>query len=278
MTNTTTTYWEADGQSLQTLAQNIETLGGNRESPPPFRGEDDVIPGRIGQRWQQKTPDSRTLELSMWVRGANPDGSIPSGGTAQHDLYNDNWHALRDLLWQPERQFLLRKRFKVAGAVRSAVALAEFSGGLEPTMLGRRASRFTVDLKLADPYFYDDELISNALVNGDQTVSVLGDASTNNILITINGSRTNTVILNKTNNIQVEYHAALGAGAKAVLDIQNFLSTTTPSGVPAYNSEADVRHAGASQWLSLKKGNNTVNVVSSTGTGIITLQHRAAWL
>jgi hypothetical protein len=273
MTNTTDAYWEVDGVSLQTYARNIETLGG-RDTPPKFRGEDITIPYAVGQRWVPKTPDSRIIPLGMWVRGVNDDGSIPAN---QRDAYDDNWRMLRNLLWQRGRQIVLKKRFKVNGVLHTATALAEFSDGLEPAMIGRTAGKFTVDLKLADPYFYDDVVQNVTLVNGDQNVTVVGDTQTANIMLTVNGSRAKPLVRNKTLGIQVQYNADLNAGDSVLLDIDNYKSVTTPDGAASFKSNGSIIHAGAPEWLMFRPGLNVVNLSSDSGIGVTTMQIRGAW-
>lgn len=275
MANTTDTYWSVGGVSLQTFAKNITTLGG-RDTPPPMRGDDLVIPSIPGERYVPKVVGSRILSLGMWVRGVDDDGNVPAAGRAQ--TYDDNWRSLRNLLWQRGKQFALTKRFKVGGVLKTAVAMAEFNDGLEPTMMGRTGARFTVDLKLADPYFYDVDFTTTALVNGDQTVTLVSDADTRNLFITINGSRNNIFVRNVADDIQVNYSGSLNLNDKAELDIYNFSSKTSPVAGAAYDSTALITHWGASEWLKLHPGANTVNLSSTGGLGTVSLQHKGAWL
>lgn len=277
MTNTTEVYWEADGTSLHTHARNITTRGHGLTKPAPFRGEDITIPYRVGQVYQPKTPDSRLLTLDMWVKGTDDNGVIPATATLKRAQYDQNLSQLIKLLWVQNRQVALRKRFYESNVLRSATALCEYQNGFDASMIGRTASKFTVDMKLQDPYFYDDELKSFTLVNGDNTIVVPGHANTSNILINISGARVNPIIWNKTLGMQVEYHAALTAGALNVLDIANFKSTTTPSGVAAFDSEVLVRHVGAPMWLALAPGTNIINLSSTSGAGTVILQARGAW-
>lgn len=158
MTNSTQYYWSVDGVSLQTYAYNIETWGGDAQSPPPLRGGDTVIPYAVGETYHRKVPGARTISFGMWVVGANKDGSIPQGGSSRK-LFEENWRKLRSLLWNPNRQIELTKRFKdwTTGQMVEATAKAEFAGGLAPTMNGTQRAVFTVQLRLADPFFYGKE-------------------------------------------------------------------------------------------------------------------------
>lgn len=269
MTNTTDTYWSADGVSLQTFAQNIETLGG-RLAPPPLRGSNIMVPYKKGKRYTPKVVDSRIIPLAMWVRGWKTDTNTAT------EEFDKNWRELRNLLWTPGRQFELTKRFYIDGELRSATALAEYAGGLEPTMIGRNGAKFAVDLELADPFFYDDELQTFPLVNGNQTVNVLGDTPTTNLVLTINGARNNAKVT--AEGVQVEYHADLSSGSTATLNVDDYSASTHIGAGPTFDSTGFVRHTGAPHWLALNPGDTVVNLASTSGIGTVQLQARGAWI
>lgn len=275
MTNTTATFWSADGVSLQTYAKNVESIS-PKLSVPRFRGENDVVPYAIGSRFVKKVVDSRTITLGMWVRGYNDDGSKPAD---QPLKFYENWNALVNLLWDPEREFSLTKKFYHLGVLRSATAKAQFVGGFEPKMIGRSGAKFTVDLKLADPYFYDDELQTFNLIDGDQNVDVFGNAKTMRIFTTINGSRNKPKLISKTidPDVQFEYFADVPTGDSVYISNQDFVATHTPAGNPVFDGSGYIRHTGDPYWFALKPGVNVVNLSSVSGTGTVQLQARGAW-
>lgn len=275
MTNTTPTYWDVDGVSLQTYAKNIESLG-PRLTPPPLRGENELIPFALGRRWVPKVVDSRVIPLAMWVRGYNDDGSRPSD---QPRKFYENWEALVNLLWTPGKQINLTKRFYHAGILRTATAKAEFVGGFEPKMIGRSGAKFVVDLELADPYFYDAETQTFNLTNGDQNITVFGNAKTYRIFATINGSRTNAKIISRTvePDVQFEYYREVPTGDYASIDVQNFSVAHTTAVGPDFEGSGFIRHTGDAYWLALQPGVNVVNLSSTAGTGTVQLQVKGAW-
>lgn len=275
MSNSTDTFWDVDGVSLQTLAWNIVTLGGDRLAPPTLRGSNLIIPSAPGSRWMPKVVDSRTITLGMWVIGANEDGTAPTGGTAQK--FDANFRKLRQLLWTPNREITLTKRFYVDGVLKTAVAKAQYAGGLAPTMNGRGRAVFTVDLFLSDPYFYGPET-TKTLANGSQTVTISGDDTTRAIKLTAHGSRKYPKVRNNTLNVDVEYHADLSASDTVLMDVKNYTSVTTPSGTPQFSSVGSIRHTGNPFWFLLQPGDNTVVVSSSTGTGTVTMVYQEVWL
>ena len=278
MPNNTPTYWSADGVSLHTFAHSIESVGPGLRMAP-YRGEDIVIPGRPGVMWVPKDVDSRTLPLGMWVRGLQDIGAGQHATTTQ-DFHN-NWNNLVRLLYTPGRQFELTKRFYDGGILRQATALAEYASGMEPTLIGKNAAKFLVELKLADPYFYDDGTPQTFnLVNGDQVINVLGNVPTRRVTLTINGSRVNTTVRRKlpaTPDHQVQYVPGLNSGEFVTIDSRNYSASTKKGALPAYDSSVDVRNSGSRAWLELAPGNNTINVSSTSGIGSIQLVVRGAW-
>ena len=274
MTITTPTYWDIDGTPLQTLAYNIETLGGDRLGVPLLRGSDLMIPGFPGETYMSKMVDARTITLAMWVVGADVNGNT-SGDEATN--FMTNWTALRNLLWTPNRQVVLTKRFYVAGTLVTASAKAQFVGGLSPSMHGPAGAAFTVDFRLTNPYFYGPQVFTN-LTTGSQVVAVNGDDITRNIQFLINGQRVNPKIRNSPLNVDVKYLGTLNTGDAVALDITAFSSMTTPSGLASYKSVGSIVHTGDPSWLLLQPGNNTIVLSSDSGIGVVTMTHQAAYL
>lgn len=276
MVNTTDQYWEVNGVSLQTLARNIQTLAG-RITPAPLRGSDTVIPSTPGEKWEPKVAGSRVITLSMWILGSDDDGNAPSGHDARRDKFDSNWDDLVDLLWTPGRQIQLKKRFKFNGVDRSATALAEFVGGLEPTMMGRYGAKFQVDLKLADPFFYDDVETSVALPTGNLDVDVITRADTNYILFTIQGDRGEATIRNNTLGIEVQYNQDVLVGDSVEIDVKKYNTLVIDADNPGgYSANGRIIHEGSPQWMWLRRGINQINV-NATGTGVVTMKYRGAF-
>lgn len=274
MVNNTETYWEADGQSLHTYARSIETIGGI--SLPNFRGEDITIPGQPGQTWVAKQPDSRILPLAIWLRGtADGVGGYITTKSAYQSAYND----LVRLLWTPGRQFDLTKRFYDGGVLKTATAKAEFAGGLAPTMHGNSLGKCTVDLKLADPYFYEATFNSVNLAAGNNNVVVAGNAPTNNIQVNVVGPRVNPKLINSTLGVEFTYPRSLLTSETASIFVRTYDASELSGGAgTAFDTSSWVIHAGETQWLVMKPGTNVINLSSTSGIGTVQLQHKAAWV
>jgi hypothetical protein len=278
MANSTDTFWAVDGESLQTYAKNIETWGGDREAPPSLRGDDITIPNQPGDIWQPKMPEARVITLSMWVNGADDNGNRPTDGN-RRALFEKNFKDLRRLLWTPRRQIKLTKRFRIYGTntIVEAEAMAQYNGGLSPQMFGPHSAKFSVDLRLADPYFY--ALPKTLPMTGAHSLTVLGDDDTRVINLAITGSRQNVKIRNNTIGVEMLYNSSLLTGAVANIDVRKYTSVTTPgTGQPAFKSVGYVRHSGSPSWMVLRPGVNNLVLSSANGTGPTIMTYREAWL
>lgn len=277
MVNNTDTYWEADGQSLHTFAHSIESLSGI--GLPQFRGQNDMVPLSPGTQYVPKTFDENTITLGMWARGVLPSAG-QGASAATKAQFQKNYHNIIRMFVKQGRQVALRKRFYdgVGSSPIAATALVEYAGGLAPTMIGNKAARFTVDLRLADPFFYADVLFNQPLVNGDNVITIPGDVPTLNLAVRIDGARTNTRILNKTNEFQFTYPEAVLAGEYLRVEPKTYDAFHKPSAAPEYDASTRIIWQGGPQWMQLEPGENIINLQSTSGAGVVTLTARGAWL
>lgn len=305
MTNTTQTFWDVDGVSLQTYARNIVTLGGDRMAPPPMRGSDIVVPYRPGAIWVEKVTDSRTITLGMWISGANPDGSIPIDRDLRQ-AFVANWNALRKLLWTPRRQFTLTKRFWVleseleaagvaldelprsgSGAftyrLYSASARGQFAGGLAPNMDGTGHAAFTVDIRLADPFFRSEALsfdfsvaVGGQNAGPTETIYVLGDDRTTDIEVVLEGPTSAARLTNVTHNVWLRYNYTVADGIRARIEVDEFRARHDIEGT-AFKSAGYIQHDGDPFWLYLEPGDNEVTLTASGGSGEAKLSYTPRW-
>lgn len=275
--NNTETYWEADGKSLHTFAHSIESLSGI--SIPNFRGENEIIPLSPGAQWVEKTIDQNSITLGMWARGVDPAAGS-GASTATKAQFQKNYNSLIRMFYQPRRLVALRKRFYdgTGSSPIAATAGVEYAGGMAPTMIGPRAAKFTVSLRLPDPFFYADVLLTQPLVNGDNTVIVPGNVATLNLAIRIDGARTNTRILNKTNDFQLTYPNAVLAGEYLRIEPKTYDAFHKPAAAPEYDASTRIIAQGGYQWMQLEPGENIINLTSTSGLGVVTLTARGAWV
>lgn len=294
---TTDTYWDVDGFPLQTFAFNITTLGGERMAPPPVRGSNVTLPFAPGQQWVSKVPDQRSMTLGMWVTGANKDGSIPQDEDARR-IFDRNWSMLRRLLWRPRQQFTLGKRFWIpvqdlvdANALDLAITIqgnfaliyaeakAEFSGGLAPTMGGPARGAFTVDLTLADPFFYSAEQTITVTTAQPTNTFVLGDDRSYRVNVEMHGALTTPklTMLNQTTPTWVQTNHALAAGVVETIDVRNFKASQVASGVTTPTT-GYIKNSGDNFWFYAQPGAASFGLTAgAVGTGNALIKYRAAW-
>lgn len=292
--NTTETYWEVDGVSLQTYAWNITTGGRDRTPSIPLRGDNLVVPYAPGAVFMKKIPDSRSLTLRMWVQGSNANGTIPTEHYTRQ-LYEKNVRDLRRLLWSPRKELTLTKRFWVpiaeltAGGVNiapltkvgtyalySASAKAQFTGGFDPTMQGGSHATFEVDLTLADPYFYSDELTVSLAV-GNRNLTILGDDRTLDVSLEFVGPRAGITLRNNTIPTEFRYTGTIASGSTLTVKVKDF-SANLVTGSTTANSVGYVKHNGDSFWLPLEAGTNALIYSATSGSGATTLKYRPVWI
>lgn len=234
--------------------------------PKPFFYALSTPPSKGVYRWS----GAAYASPSVWEVGNQ-------GGKVSKAQFQSNWNDLIRLLWTPGRQVALRKRFYDGLILRQATALAEYAGGLQPSMMGPAAAKCTIDMKIAGGLFYDDNLQTVPLVNGDNNIEVLGNAPTHNILVTINGARSNVKVRNKTHGVEFTYPRPLLTGHVATIEVMDYEAQHSNGGV-GYDSSSSVLHTGAPQWLILRPGLNVINLQSDSGTGAVVLQYRGAWV
>jgi hypothetical protein len=251
MTTTTDMYWEANGVVLNTLAWNIKTKGGTRFSGPPRRGENQKIPFLEGRQYVPKLRDSRIITLEMWVRGSDEDGTYPLDPTPA-ELFDANWSYLCDT-FQQDDQYPLVKRFRDAGGgLTTVTGMVEWVGGMEPEMHGGSLGHFSVDLLMADPWFYSGLTPVRAI---DGEINILGNAPTTKVMI-----RTSDIMQIGSREI-----GFTGKG-KATIDAVH-RQVVTKRGFENDKLHRDYRDR---HWISLKPGVHKVR-----GKGDIFYQ--AAW-
>jgi hypothetical protein len=277
MPNTTVDYWDVSGVSLNTYVQNLNSWGGSREAPAPLRGENLKIPYMYGEKFIPKQPDARQMTLEGWV-------TAERNGVESRDNLKQNWRDLRKLLWRPQDEFALTRRWKnESGVSKTATAMAQFTGGLEPS-IDNLLLRFSCELRLADPFFYGSEIslpISTSYVN----ITEHGDYPTKKMFIDLVGPLTYpkvTFVSNGGSNFITEStttYPSIAAGTTVTLDIENFKATETTGGVTTKTSGKVVNTISAA-WAKMGREMNGTDprvILGGTGTGTATLRYRPAY-
>lgn len=271
-TITTTDYWSITGPDnvdypLNTLAYNISSWGGDRTAPPTPRGDNILVPFSVGQRYVQKMPDQRTITLGMWVQGSSDTGTYTS---AHKQKFRDNYALLKFILWNRLDQFIITKRWTdTAGVLQTATALAEFAGGLDLAPDSQDHGKFTVDLKLADPFFYGPvqniTFDSTSGTTFHYTGTILGDYYCRRCSFSATAKPTVNIVSPRIDVTTTDipnfwsFPGTILASTALVGDMgaQSFAINST-------NFSYGILHGGYPDWLLLNPG--TINLVFSALT------------
>lgn len=275
--NTTETFWDVDGESLQTMCRNVETLA-PKWKLPTHRGDDKTVTYRHGSVWRKKYLDSKTESLGMWVDGTDENGAISAIG--QERQFNKNMSDLRDLLFREfSEQVSLTKRWRDpdTGEVMAATAKAELDSDFAVAMMGPYAAKLVVDFRLAEP-FYVGEMQSLTVSPGTPEVAdVAGDISTDMIMLTFNGALANPEIINSTPspNSRLRVGGAIASGDSVVVDVRKMMATRTSDSA---NLIGAVNRSGQPQFMILRKGENLLTLEATSGTGSVTVDYHPLYL
>lgn len=268
MSNTTAEYWDVDGTSLQTHAWNVRSWGAGQQ-PPPMRGDNVEIPGRAGVLWTPKVADARMVSLEMWVIGASADGVIAAG---QKATFRSNLAALRGLLYHPERQVTLTKRWN--GGSSSAAALAQYVDGFDLDMGGPARAQFVIDMLLADPYFYSATVDVAGLTVGTHARTFQGQAASPRHTVGFTGPLTNPTIEVKAGSARLSYLAyngTIASGETLYVAFPDFVVAGSPGGSSPLNVTP------AQRWWAVLDPSATSVVVGGSGAGSVAFAYQPAW-
>lgn len=277
-----TEYWDVqwtDGMwySLHGHTHHVESIYGARTNVPSLRGSNVSVYGRAGQLHQPKIADQRTITLRGWVSDTDENDN-PRGPDCATGL-DTNWRMLRRLLWRENGgQFPLRRRWHDAsGNLLTAVAMVEYSGGLDLSEHVIEAGAWTCDLNLANPYFYGEVETATLAVGVPQVIVNKGDVPASRITIQFNGQLSNPMITNTTPNpdIWLRMGSSVAVGDEIVLDVDLFKVRRDSDGA---NLIGAVSRSGARPWMVLNTGGNTLSLSAASGAGTALVQWQPAYL
>lgn len=253
--DTTDEAWAVGDVSLNTLAWNISSWGDGRRAVPKFRGSNITVPHRPGEVWRPKIADANVLTLGMWVRGCEADGTVTAERRGQ---FNKNWQDLANLFWNPNAQLTLTRKTRQAnGSIRTDTALVEYAGGLEPSVEVPQGAKFTVDLKMADPYFYGAS-DSQQITTAGGTITNIGDDACRKLTLSFAGSSTGSYVLTNTTTGEAVTVANTGT---IVLNTWDFSAIKSAASILG-----NVSSTGDPFWMTLARGANVFTLNRNTCT------------
>lgn len=239
-----------DGVSLQTLAYNVRNRGGRWSVPE--RGNTNVpVPGRNGAIWTPgKVYGQNTLALSMWVIGANPDGSIPSDRTKAQKI-RENVDALTRLF---TKAHALIEVIQDDDANVSRRCYAEVVASFDFTTAPGNRAEFAVALQVPAAFWEDVSSATYQSAAGITTgtnfaITALsgGTAVIEDSVITFRGAGTNPKITDILTGAWVQLAGTVASSQDWVIDNSVWSSTNN-----AVNVVGTTTHSGAARLLPLQ--------------------------
>jgi hypothetical protein len=260
--------WTIDGVPLLTLAADVQRI--DSALAPPLRGGDRQYAFRPGAEFRPRVTDSRTITLGLWLLGQDGPGSTPA---AYEVNYAGAERKLQRLL-RPDagRQFEISRTWTDDLGTHTATGHG-IGDTIERKRSGRFSGRVTVDIFMADPFFYGDPVAVPLAVGAATVVSNAGDDSTTAVVLDFAGPLSNPTVTNSTLTPEVWVKAGtdLANGDGLTLDVR---ATSVLRDSDGGNLIGAVTHSGARAWLSLGRGANTVTLSTDSGAGsaVLTFQ------
>lgn len=260
--------WEYNGVNLTRHGFNIQYLGAPLNTAP-FRGDNIVVPHKVGRLNTAKWPDQRIVSLSMWVKDIPVDAGTPS--TEANMLANLD--TLRQLFGAPG-QHTLKHSF---GSI-TRLAQAEVVNQVEFRPEGtNNVYRLVVEFLLADPWWYAESATTvgpTSIVSNPQNITVTnaGTYQVDDAMITTVGEIVNPKFT--VGSRWVQYTGTVPAGGTLVVNCGAFTAALNGA-----NVTGDISHVGGVEWLLIQPGANTFTVSSSSmGTPAVTVSFTAPFV
>jgi len=264
--------WSIDGVPLLTLATDVQRIDNNLA--PPLRGDDRQYAFRPGMEFRPRVVDSRSITLGLWLIGQDGPGTTVAEYMAN---YAGAERKLRRLL-RPDAggQFAITRTWTDDLGTHTATGHGIAPGGMERQRAGKHAGRVTVDIGMADPFFYGTPVPVTLPVGVPTTVDNQGDDATTAVSIAFAGVLSNPKVTNTTPDpdVWVKVGTALAAGDHLTVDV---LATSAVRSSDGANLIGAVTHSGARAWLGLRRGTNTVTLSADSGAGNAVLTYQPVY-
>lgn len=262
----------ADGISLKNYGYGISLVGG-LSGVPPRGGSNASIAYRRSALFRPKVFGPVVKSLIMWVDARDPEtGLYPDTHLKRIGQRNENWSAVCRIFGNTKRQINFSRDVVVAGGVKQTwTAKGEYSGDALNASWGDsndEDTTFNLDLLFADPFWYEPEYTSPTISSGSSaTVANSGDLDAVDLTVTITAGGsglTNPVITNVTNGVSFQLTTSIPAGDSVVVETKYPRVKRTSDSA---NLIGTVTSTGAREFLTAERGNNTVSLAVTSGSG-----------
>lgn len=286
--DSSTERWLVNGTSLSQYAWAVKTFGGTPRSLPLMRGNNIGVSYIPGQIFRPKFPDQRVISLLMWTAGLDPATGQPSAN--QPLQFSDNLRTLQKLFYSPGAQLNLTREWYYTSPAAvgtpvgvptliAAIAQAQVAGDMQPTMTGQGRADFTVDLLLADPYFYGAAINTSIPYNTATTIYNPGDDAVayKNFIMIFTGPLLYPRLTNNTNSAYIQLNTLINAGDTLSVDIGNYAVTRGSDGA---DMRGIVQHSASKRWMALAEAQNSLLLSSSlsTDTGSVSVSFQPPYV
>lgn len=276
MTTTSAIPLTVDGVRLDTYAFNVETLDG-RLAVPSVRGEDPVVPGMDGAVFvPNKSYDSGRMTLTMWVRGCDVNGGVPTTNTTE---FRTNLDMITRMFTVRHRLLDVRQTWP-AGDIQW-LCKVEQPWDFTATAFNPMA-RFAVELGIPGTFGQDVSTadytsaaglasgVTLTLTNYNGTTAPISDA-----ILVVRGPATNPRLTNPDTGEWVQYNGTIAAGSDWRVDC-SLWETRTGVGIgiasgAGTNQVANTQYAGGgARFMRLTPRPSGGPQLVLTGTGFST--------
>lgn len=221
-----------NGVDLQTYAWNIVNRSG-RWGVPARRGSNRELPGLHGSsRLAGKPFDENTVILTMWVVGANHDGTLPTSPSrrAVVERYVDE---LGRLFTAPLLTLVQRRADGDRVLTGEVVKTIDFK-----SMAGATRAEFGVEILAADPFWYSPTKVAQTVVTaaaGEYRFSAFADATAPLVgaTYTVTGPVNSPVLTDPVTGQWVKLATNVPSGQSWVIDTAAWTSTLNGTNVLA---------------------------------------------
>lgn len=263
--------WSIDGVPLLTLATDVQRI--DAELAPPLRGDDRQYAFRPGRAFRPRVTDSRSVTLGLWLIGQDGPGATVADYMAN---YAGAERQLRRLL-RPDAgvEFELTRTWADDLGTHTATGRG-IANDVQRQRAGKHAGRVTVDIGMADPFFYGAPLAVPLTLGVAAAVDNPGDEATTMVVLDLDGALQNPKVTNSTPtpDVWLKVGTDLAVGDALTVDVD---ATAVARESDGANLIGGLTHSGARPWFLLGRGANAVTLTADSGAGSAVLTFRPVY-
>lgn len=249
------TAYEQTHELDQLVARGVEGAGGLM-AVPERRGGNMVVPGSHGElHVVGKKYGANTLVMPLWVRGVNPDGTVPNpGDSAARLLFHDNLRTLTGLFTEGE-QIVVRHTL-TDGSAREI--RGEVTDRVDPEMSGAgrwTLGRLSVAVNCADPFWADIDPVTATRTLANDATSALTEfagasAPMEDLLVTFS-PQSNPRLTQPYTDIFVQVGRVITAGQTVTVDTAQWQVYGTGGAAAGLYEDLEYGGRGTTRFFAL---------------------------